>query len=386
MSKKINKLKYCRICILPNTRPRIKIDNTSGVCSACKFSLQKSKFINWRLRKNKFIKLIKKNKKTSGYDCVIPVSGGKDSTWQVITALDYNLKPLCVTWNTPARNKIGQRNLKNLIKLGVDHIDFTINPKVEKKFILNSFKKFGNPLIPMHMAIHSIPISVAMKFKIPLVIWGENSASEYGGNENYLFKNKMSRKWKKLYGVTHGTTAKNWISKDLSAKDLLPYNWPTDKMIKKSKISEIFLGYYFKWDPQKIFKISQKYGFSSAFKPKTGLYSYADIDDEFLISVHHWMKWYKFGFTRLWDNLTLEIRNKRISRDKAISIVKKSGNQVPRIEIKKFCEYLNISDKKFYQIVNKFRNKKIWSRVKNKWVIKNFLIENWKWKNNEIKD
>ena len=98
------------------------------------------------------------------------------------------------------------------------------------------------------------------------------------------------------------------------------------------------------------------------------------------------MKWYKFGFTRLWDNLTLEIRNKRISRDKAISIVKKNGNQVPRMEIKKFCEYLNISNKKFSQIVNKFRDKKIWSRVKNKWVIKNFLIENWEWKNNEIKD
>ena len=111
---------------------------------------------------------------------------------------------------------------------------------------------------------------------------------------------------------------------------------PLIKKIKKSKISEIFLGYYFKWDPQKIFKISQKYGFSSALKPKTGLYSYADIDDEFLISVHHWMKWYKFGFTRLWDNLTLEIRNKRISRDKAISIVKKMAIKFQEWKLKSF--------------------------------------------------
>lgn len=340
--------------------------------------------INWNARKNEFLKIINNKRKNNKYDCLIPVSGGKDSTWQVITALKYKLKPLCVTWNTPARNSIGQKNLRNLINLGVDHIDFSINPKIEKKFILKSFEKYGNPLIPMHMAIHSIPINLAIKFKIPLVIWGENSAAEYGGNEKYLENERMNRRWKKLYGVTHGTTAKDWVNNHMKLKDLTPYSWPTDSEVRKNKIQEIFLGYYFKWDPDKIFKISKKFGFTSASKPKTGLYSYADIDDEFLITVHHWMKWYKFGFTRLWDNLTLEIRNKRLTRKKAIKIVSNQGNLMPNKEINKFCKYLNINKNSFFRIAEKFRNKAIWKKENKIWKIESFLIKNWNWKKDEI--
>ena len=191
----------------------------------------------------------------------------------------------------------------------------------------------------------------------------------------------MTNAWRKVYGVTHGTTAKNWIDKKLSYKDLLPYSWPTEKEKNKNGVKEIFLGYYFKWDPKKIFKISKKNGFESAKKPKTGFYSFADIDDEFFITVHHWLKWYKYGFTRLWDNLSIEIRNKRISREKAIKIIKKTGNQIPIYEIRKFCNYTNISIKKFFIIAEKFRNKKIWFKDKSgEWKIRNFLINQWRWK------
>ena len=122
-------IKYCKNCILPNTRPNLFI-NLDGVCNACLSHTKKNK-IDWKNRRKNFLKIIKKIKsKNSKYDCLIPVSGGKDSTWQVITALKYKLKPLCVTWKTPARNITGKQNLDNLINLGVDHIDFTINPKI----------------------------------------------------------------------------------------------------------------------------------------------------------------------------------------------------------------------------------------------------------------
>ena len=125
------KLSYCKNCILPNTRPNLHI-SLEGICNAC-LSHSKKQSINWKVRKKKFLNIINKIKlKKVKYDCLIPVSGGKDSTWQVITALNYNLNPLCVTWKTPARNKIGQKNLDNLISLGVDHIDFTIIQKQKK--------------------------------------------------------------------------------------------------------------------------------------------------------------------------------------------------------------------------------------------------------------
>ena len=138
------------------------------------------------------------------------------------------------------------------------------------------------------------------------------------------------------------------------------------------------MGYYFKWDPNISYKISKSHGFKSSKKAKLGLYKFADIDDQFMMNVGHWMKWYKFGLTRLWDNIAIEIRNKRLSKKKAINILKKE--KPPINEIKKFCSYTNISYKKFFSIANKFRNKSIWNKKNKKWKINNFLIKNWDWK------
>ena len=369
-------MRYCKKCILPDSRPNIAFDK-NGICSGCNSSVKK-KNIDWSQR-NKEFKLLARDAKNVGstYDCVIPVSGGKDSTWQVITALENNLKPLCVTWRTPARNKIGQKNLENLISLGVTHIDFTINPEVERIFTYKAYKKFGIPLIPMHMALHAIPLQIAVNFKIPLIIWGENSAFEYGGDDESLKGMQLSRNWLLKYGVTNGTTYQDWVDEDMSVQDLSPYYWPTEEEQIKSGVKAIFLGHFFNWDPSTTYKEAMKYGFEANDAPKTGLYDYADIDDEFLITIHHWMKWYKFGFTRLWDNLSLEIRNNRISRDEAINIIIQTGEEKREDEIEKFCEYLKISTETFFEIANTFRNPKIWVHDNNKYVIKNFLIDNW---------
>lgn len=376
----MTKIIYCKNCILPDTRPNLYIDKISNLCSVCSKLNNKEKKKNWKKRSIEFKKIIKKIKKQNAiYDCIIPVSGGKDSTWQVLTALRYGLKPLCITWRSPARNIIGQKNLDNLIRLGVDHIDITVNPKVERYLTLKTFKKFGNPLIPMHMALHAITVRTAIEKKIKLIIWGENSADEYGGKKNLTGK-LMTNKWRSIYGVNNNTEIKNWYDNYLNFKNTNIYKIPSQKEINKNGIKEIFLGYFFKWDPKKIYNIAKKYGFKKLKKPKTGIYNFADIDDEFLITVHHFMKWYKFGFTRLWDNLSLEIRNDRLKRYKAIDIVKKIGEEHPKKEIQKFCQYLNISKKEFFKICNNLRNRDIWSKNKKKWQIKNFLIKNWKWK------
>ena len=112
--------------------------------------------------------------------------------------------------------------------------------------------------------------------------------------------------------------------------------------------------------------------------PKTGYYDYADIDDDF-ISIHHWLKWYKFGFTRLFDNLSLEIRNRRMSRDEAIEKLREFGSQAPEGDIAKLCEFLKISRAHFCEIAESFRNREVWSRRNGQWVIDNFLIPDWDW-------
>ncbi len=373
--------KYCQKCILPDTRPNLNLTSNSKICEACATSISKPN-INWEEREKNLEKFFKKIKKlNSEFDCIIPVSGGKDSTWQVIKALEYGLNPLCVTWRTPARNALGEKNLRNLINLGVNHIDFSINPKVEKAFTLKTFRKMGSSVIPMHMALHAIPLNLAVKFKIPLIIWGENSAYEYGGDNESLKGVNLTRKWLEKYGVTNGTTAENWIDDNLTENKLKPYFWPSDDAQKEAGIVAIFLGYYFNWDPVMTFKKAKEYGFTQSEVPKTGLYDFADVDDAFLITIHHWMKWYKFGFTRLWDNLSIEIRTGRLSRDEAINIISEKGDETPYSEIEKFCEYLQITNMEFWEIANSFRNKDIWKKDENgTWKIDDFLIKDWSWK------
>ena len=289
------------------------------------------------------------------------------------------MNPLTVTWRSPQRTKIGQENLNNLISLGVDHIDWSVNPEIERKLTLESLKKYGAIAIPMHLAMFNIPVLIASYFKIPYIIWGENSAVEYGNISSKDNQKNLSKNWYKKYGVTHNTRAIDWVSKNLPKNKMSSYFDYSSYGANHFNPESIFLGYFFKWDPLKTYKIAKKKGFKAFKTARTGFYKFADIDDYF-ISIHHWLKWYKFGFTRIFDNLSIEIRNRRISRAKAIKIVKADGLKPPLKDIKKFCKYCNISNKEFFVIAETFRNKKIWSKDKNnKYYIKDFLIENWKW-------
>ena len=369
---------FCKKCILPDTRPNLFL-NAEGVCNACNQFSNKNK-INWGHRKKQLINLIKKiKKKGDNYHCLVPVSGGKDSTWQVIQCLKLGLKPLAISWRTPGRNNIGQQNLNNLISLGVDHIDYTINPKVEAKFMLSSFKKYGSTAIPMHMALFNIPLNIADKFNIPMIIYGENSAQEYGGDKNHVESYSINQNWLNKYGVTQGTNANQWVSRNLSKLDLIAYQSPNWNSLSKKNIKAIFLGQFIKWDVKLTYELSKKYGFKERKEgPKVGIYNYTDIDCDF-ISIHHWLKWYKFGFVRDMDNLSLEIRNKRITRNKAIRYLVKKGIKEPKEDILKFCKFVGISIEEFNNICDKFRDRQIWEKKGNKWFLKNFLIDSWEY-------
>lgn len=372
-------MKFCTNCILPDSRPGLLIDE-SEVCNACKNSRKKEDYIDWNKREKSFQKVVKYAKsKSSGYDCLIPVSGGKDSTWQVVKCLEYGLNPLCYTWRPPGRTKLGQENLNNLIQLNVDHIDYSISPEIERKFSLTTFKEMGSVAIPMHMAIFNLAPNLAIKFNIPLIIWGENSAFEYGSEEESNQGIALNEAWYKKFGVTHGTTCEDWENDELTAKKLTPYKSPDYNEMKMKDIRAVFLGYYFKWDPELTAKIAKANGFKYGDSAKVGLYNYADLDDDF-ISVHHFPKWHKFGFSRIFDNLSLEIRNGRLSRDKAIEILKEKGPEIPIEDIRTYCKFAKLDEKEFFAILEKFRNKDIWIKEDNVWKIKDFLIKNWDWK------
>jgi N-acetyl sugar amidotransferase len=341
---------------------------------------EKSGIIDWVKRQQDFVAVVENAKRRSrGYDCVIPVSGGKDSTWQVVTCLEHGLNPLAVTWKTPARTAVGARNLANLVTLGVDHMDYQVNPKVERKFLYQALARCGSTAIPMHMAIFSIPVNVAIRFEIPLIVWGENSAFEYAGSGDDRYGFRLDWRWLQQFGVTHGTTARDWVSTDLTQKELTPYFGPSEEELQANGVLAVFLGYYFPWDPATSLRVARAHGFEvSTEGPRTGYYNYADIDDDF-ISIHHYLKWYKFGFTRLFDNLSLEIRNGRMTRDQAIEVVRQRGDQTPHEDIARFCDFVGITLEHFWDVAEKFRNPNIWVRSQGRWIMPDFLIPDWSW-------
>ena len=372
-------MRYCRKCVLPDTRPGLNID-ASGVCSGCIGHDSKSHAIDWEQRARELERIIAAAKSVAGsYDCLVPVSGGKDSTWQVVNCLQYDLRVLAVSWRSPGRNQLGQKNLENLIALGVDHIDYTINPKVEKLFLLKALEQTGNLGIPMHMAIFAIPLKLASVYQIPLVIWGESPDLEYGGNAGQRSNDRLDSSWLSRHGILQGTSIKDWLAHGFSAKQLVPYFLPDSRDFVAQNICSIFLGYYLPWDPLQTLQVASKHGFQVRTEgPKVGYYNYADIDCNFM-SIHHYFKWPKFGFTRLFDNLSLEIRNQRMTREDAIEIIRQYGVQKPEQDIKALCHFLGISRQHFAAIEDSFRNKDIWFYQNGKWQIRDFLIADWEW-------
>ena len=363
-------MRYCGRCILPDTRPGLEI-GPDGVCSACAAHGLRDA-VDWAARRRRFGEIVDRVRALGRpYDCVIPVSGGKDSTWQTATCLDAGLHPLAVTWRPPGRTAIGEANLRNLVELGVDHIDFSISPKVERAFTLKAFERFGSTAVPMHMAIFNVPLTVAARFDVPLVVFGENSAIEYAGEEG---SPTLDADWVRRFGVVHGTTADDWVGDGLTRQDLTPYFAPDAEGIEA-----IFLGWFHEWDPTMTAAVAAQHGFRAREEgPRTGLYEHTDIDDDF-ISLHHWMKWFKFGFTRTWDNLSLEIRNGRLTRDEAIDVLRERQDETPHADITAFCRWAGITEDRFFEIAETFRNPDVWTRRDGAWVIDDFLIEDWRW-------
>ena len=372
-------MKYCKKCLMPTSRPGIHLDE-NGVCGGCLGFNEKKEVIDWEQRKAGFERLLNEYRGKGEYDCLIPVSGGKDSTWQTYTMLQYGMRPLAITQKCQFRTELGQKNLDNLISLGVDHIDFTVNPKVDSRFMLKAFEKMGSPSLVEHLQMWAIVIKTALRYGIKVIVWGENSALEYGGSAEDRKKFNMDYDWLRKYGVTNGTFAEDWIDGDLSPRDLLTYTLPPEEELNMAGLESLFLGMYFDWDPKEIAIKAQTVGFTWADNPVLGLHPFVGVDCDFRV-VHHFMKWYKFGITKLWDNLAIEIRADRMTRDEAVEYLKNNTEPMPRKEIISFCEYLGISEERFFEIAESHRNFDIWKKNENgTWYLPAFVEEFGFWK------
>jgi len=357
-------IKYCKKCVMPETKPDLEID-AEGVCNACR-SYEKRKEIDWAKRKKELLLILEKykSKNNSNWDCIVPVSGGKDSHYQVIRMLQLGINPLCVVATTCHLSEIGRKNIDNIKNLGVDCIEFSPNPKIRRKLNKICLAQVGDISWPEHVGIFTIPIKAAVEYEIPLIIWGENSQNEYGGPASDSENNVLTRRWLEEFGGLLGLRVTDLIGfESIEKKHLLPYIYPTDEELKRVGVTGIFLGYYLPWDGYSNSLIAQAHGFTTYNKVIEGsIVNYENLDNH-QTGIHDYFKFLKFGFGRATDIACLHIRRGRITREDGLELVKKHDGKFPWTYLGKPIEEilnpLDLTINEFIDICDKFTNKKI---------------------------
>jgi N-acetyl sugar amidotransferase len=347
---------------MPDTKPDLHFDE-HGVCDACRSQKSKDTEIDWEARKKEFLEVVRANKKNPNYDCIIGVSGGKDSTFQVQSVLDMGLNPLCVCFEPTIPTEIGRQNLANLNALGVDLLHIKRNPNVYKSMIKEAMKRVGDCEWPNHLGIFTTPAHIAVNFNIPLILWGENSEIEYGGPAASKNNPYLNRQWLEEFGGLLGNRASDMIGVDgITQRDLALYYYPEDEAIERVGVTGLFLGYYIKWDLRKVLENAQKSGFSRSDRRVETTYENFENLDCYSNHVHDYLKYVKYGFGRASDNACLDVRLGYITRPEAVRLVNKYDGIPPMKAIDEFLNYTGFTRDEFDHICDSFTNKKIFMR------------------------
>jgi N-acetyl sugar amidotransferase len=383
------KVTFCNKCVISNQRPSsvvefMNIDNEkrginidqNNICEACKYNEEK-KHIDWKKREIELEKVLSKYRSSNGYDCIVPGSGGKDSAYTAhILKYKYNMNPLTVTWAPHLYTNIGWENFINWMHVGgLDNILFTPNGKLHRLLTKLAFINLLHPFQPFIVGQRIIGPKIASKYDIPLVIYGENQA-EYGNSSEENFSPLMNPDFFSRAAtddiVLGGITIKEIIKKyKFNQNDFEPYLPPDKKEIDKKNIKVMYLGYFLKWDPQECFYYASEYtGFKSNTERTEGSYSkYSSIDDK-IDPFHYFTTYIKFGIGRATYDAAQEIRNDKIDRQEGIALVKKYDNEFPKKYFKKFLEYINISEKEFWKVIDNFRSPHLWEKKSTEWTLK----------------
>lgn len=360
MKHAIHALKRCHRCGLPETYETIEFDDF-GVCNICKQHKFKNEGINWAERKAMLDELIEHYRGKYDYDCIIPFSGGKDSTFTLFYLMrEYKLKPLVVSFNHGfMRPNLLANNERTFKKLGVDVIQFTPNWKVVKRLMLESLIRKGDFCWHCHTGIFSYPMHIAIKYQVPLVLWGEPS-SEYTAYYDYqedqveqVDETRFNRfvnlgiTSEDMRGMIEGDT-------DLDPRDLQPYSYPALRDLKKLRYQSVCLGSYIPWDTREQSELIMKelgWKGDQVEGMPPGKYPYEKIEC-YMQGVRDYLKFLKRGYSRVTQMTALDIRNGRMTKIEADRLIKQwEGKKPPSLEL--FLEYIELTEDQLHSIIKK---------------------------------
>lgn len=366
-------MEYCNRCVYPaNTKPDIIFDE-HGVCSGCRL-IESRPIVDWEERGVWLKELLEEYKakaREAGrlYDCIIPVSGGKDSHYQVYLIKEvYGLNPLLVTYNHVFNTKLGIRNLTNMVStFECDLLRFTSNPGAVKRLSRYALKRMGDVTWHYHAGIMTFPIQAAVKYKIPLIVWGEEGFSELVGmysQDDMVEFTKKKRQEHSMRGfepedILHDELA---IREGVTAKDLAPFFYPRDEEIEEIGIRGIYLSNYINWNARKQTELMiEKYGFETAQKRDRTFNIYDKLDDIHANGVHDYLKYLKFGYGRATDDASTEIRHGRMTREEGIEMVMRYDHVRPS-DLDLYLKFVGMTEAEFLAGVVPLRDPNIWEK------------------------
>lgn len=361
------KHKYCKKCLMPDTRPGSNF-NDEGVCQAC-LNYEKRKTVDWEKREKELEKLCDKYRRDDGYyDCVIPVSGGKDSHFLVyIMKIKMGMHPLLITVGDPfTKTKAGLSNFRNLEdSFGCNHILFNLSTDTFRRATRIAFEETGEALKFVEYAIYTVPTLLAQKFDIPLVVFGENSAYEYGSTDKDFYlatpivksisdKLEKDRQW--------------WIERGLTSEEVSSIQLDKNKPLPEV----IYMSYFKPWSSVTNLGIAKRYGFKDLtheWKREGCIEDFEQIDSVGYM-VHLWLKYPKFGFQRTSDIASRRLREGKISLSEAKKLIKENDPKLDQLALDDFTNLLGYTSIQFWDIVEKMWNRELFEKVNGVWRLK----------------
>ena len=351
---------------------------TKKVCSGCRVHEEKD-FLDWNTRYKKLENIVSLNKdimRGRGFDCIIPVTGGGDSYFIVdVVKNKLGLNPLLAHYNHQFNTDVGIRNLANLISVfDCDVVTSTLSPSFLKKLTRHTLQKYGSMYWHVMAGFYTYPVQIAVKYRIPLIIWGVHPWSDQNGMYSHLDEVEMTERCRKEHGLM-GISAEDLISKksEISRKDVQPFIYPYDNELEKVGVRGIYLSNYLRWDSKAQHEeMIKKFGYESKAQQRT-FNTYEDVHCAHSAGIHDYMKFLRLGFSKVTDHASREIRLRRMTREQGIELVKQYSEIIPD-DLDLFLEWVEMSIDEFFTCINDNRDKKIWTKKQNKWTLKDSII------------
>ena len=375
-------MQYCTTCVYPGVSAAPLTFDEDGVCSGCRVAAAKTG-IDWSRRWELLKELVDEYRSPDKYDILIPVSGGKDSYYQTHVAVkELGLKALLVTYHGNNYIPEGEHNLHRMREVfGCDHIVVRPDVAVLQRMNRIGFKLQGDMNWHAHCGIFTAPIQVAVRYKVPLILWGEHGFMDLGG----MYSHNDFVEFTAKFRLEHALRGYDWhdftdvgleklqrpeLKEGLRGKDLLWAQYPSDDEIIDSGARGIYLSFYADWDANEHTKlVMEKYGWKPAQQPFERTYRMmSNLDDMHENGIHDYLKFIKFGYGRGSDHSSKDIRSGKMTRDQGIEMVRKYDHVKPRRDLDRWLKYVGLSEEEFDMVCDTFRDPRVWSIEDGQWV------------------